>query len=488
MKKYLFIIAAAALFAACASDDGNYDYHEVNDLTISGMESSYEVEQFTNLTIKPQISGTLSYNESDYDFAWYVYQFNSTMVPDTLSHEKDLNVDISLTPSSNYALVLQIDDKVTGRRTIQRADLTVVNSYSKGLAILSDVDGMAQVSFINSIGHITEDAYQAVNGRPVGRGPLGIYLLGRGGNTGQYIAIATEDSTVCCDNIDFSYAKNFQDMFYFPSSPGRLQAVLEAAYPFTEVVIVDGGVYQRSIYSFDGEMYLNYGTKVKGSGSLAPFDFYKDNTQPFFYDTERKCFVYDYYGSSIEDLSSGYGNEYWDATDVGMDMIWGGCVNDNDDQAHVYGIMQDTDGKRYIIYGIKGWSYDLETYASWYYITPQGKREISGDFASASIFAVSSLDPNYIYYASGSTIKCVSVITGNAISEYSLDANIDCMMFDPSDNTKLYVGTSNGSRSANSGSVYVLQMASDGQLTEQDSYKNICGKVVSFTTNTSDEE
>ena len=47
---------------------------------------------------------------------------------------------------------------------------------------------------------------------------------------------------------------------------------------------------------------------------------------------------------------------------------------------------------------------------------------------------------------------------------------------------------SNGSKSANSGSVYVLRMSTNGQLSLEKSYKNICGKIVDFETNTSEEE
>ena len=53
---------------------------------------------------------------------------------------------------------------------------------------------------------------------------------------------------------------------------------------------------------------------------------------------------------------------------------------------------------------------------------------------------------------------------------------------------KMYVGASNGSKSANSGSVYVLRMSTNGQLSLEKSYKNICGKIVDFETNTSEEE
>ena len=149
--------------------------------------------------------------------------------------------------------------------------------------------------------------------------------------------------------------------------------------------------------------------------------------------------------------------------------------------------MQDSNGKRYLLWGIKGNDYDPSTWDSWYYLIPSGKREITGDMAKTNVFTFSSLDVNYLYYGYGNKITCVSVVTGNVISETTVDGgNIDYMEFDPADNTKLYVGASDGSSRAKSGSVYVMQMTTNGQLTMQKSYKNISGKVVDFETNTSD--
>ena len=480
------MMVVGALFAACAEDEGNYDYTDVNQLTISGIQDNYEIEQFSELSITPTITGSQSYNEGDYSYVWFIYKTNSTEKPDTVSTEKNLDISVAKAPAT-YQLMFEVREKETGRITYNKSSMTVVNTYSKGLAILSDVEGMAQVSFINSLDIITEDAYEAVNGRPAGRGPIGIWLAGRNSNSDNLIVISTEDSVMCCNNIDFSYRMNFQDLFYFPSTPGRLEGIHHGRYPYDEYVVVDGKVFKRRIYVWDDNTLPMFSTSLAASGKVAPFNFFIDNSQGYFYDVDNKCFVYDTY-YDIGPLSSGYGNQYWDACDVGMDMIWGGGVFFSG-QAHLRCVMKDTDGSRYLLWGIKGDDYDPETWDSWYYLVPSGKRQITGEMASASVFAVSSLDPNYLYYAVGNKITCVSVITGNVISEFTIDGGtVDCMEFDPADNTKMYVGASNGSKSANSGSVYVLQMNTNGQLSLQKSYKNICGKVVDFETNTSEDD
>lgn len=271
-----FFFLAPYLFFSCAEDEGNYDYNEVNQLIISGIENRYEVEQFSDINISPTVTGSQSFNESDYSYMWFIYRYNSKEKPDTVSYEKNLNVEIAKAPATNYALVFQATENATGRTTYKKSDLSVVNTYSKGLAILSDVEGMAQVSFINSLENVTENAFEAVNGRPLGHGPIGIWLVGRNSNSDQLIVISTEDSVLCCNNIDFSYAMDFKDLFFFPSSPGRLEGIHHGVYPYNEYAVVDGRVFKRSIYVWsDATNTLpKFTTYFPAAGRVAPFNFY----------------------------------------------------------------------------------------------------------------------------------------------------------------------------------------------------------------------
>lgn len=479
-------VMGSTIFTSCASDEGNYDYNSLNELTISGIEEKYYAEQFEELNISPTITGSQSFNESDYDYMWVIYKYNdSALEPDTVSREKNLSTVISKSPANNYAMLFRVTDKNTGIFTQKRFGLSVVNSHSKGVVILSDVDGMADVSFINSLDKLTDNIYEAVNGQPAGRGPLGIYLSGRNTVGKKMILISTEDSCIACNDLDFSYEMNYKDMFYFPSSPGHLENIIHDKWGYTEHAIVDGKVYRRTIW--DAGTNPLFGTNLSSKGKISKYGFHKDNIGAYFYDMDSKKFVYNEGG--LVSLSDGFANEYWDYNNVGMDLVWGDDFRDADDVSNLRAIMQDSDGSRYVLYGIKDYGYDLDTWASWYYIAPRGKFKLPSDAAASSCYAISTLQNAFLYYASGSKIKCISILTGNAISEISIDGgNVDYMEFDPGDNTRLYVGTSNGQNQANSGSIYFLTMAANGQLTIEKSFKNVCGKVVDFETNYSADE
>ena len=62
---FFVILSMFIGIASCAGDDGNYDYVQTNEVSISGMESSYNVEQFANLIIICQLD-----NKPQSDIIW----------------------------------------------------------------------------------------------------------------------------------------------------------------------------------------------------------------------------------------------------------------------------------------------------------------------------------------------------------------------------------------------------------------------------------
>ena len=491
--KSLCFTGGLSLWASCASDEGNYDYQELNSLSISGVEEKYEVEQFSTLEITPTLTGSKSFNADDYEYLWYVYLYNDFTgnMPDTLSHEMTLKAEIAKSPSSEYCLVFQVKEKSTGLTTLTRSDLTVVNTYSKGLAILSDVEGMAEVSFINSLDKVTVNAFEAVNGRPLGHGPIGIFHGGRNANCRQQLFISTEDSCVVTNTVDFSYEMNFNDLFYFPSKPGRLEALSQTNTGMYEHCIVDGKVFKRRSFVWDDDpdlpLFSTY-LPCDGGGKVAPFSFYNDNIGGYFYDMNKKRFVYDDF-TLLAPLSEGYGNEHFDPLNLNMDLMWGTNVFTKDGLSNIRMVMRDTEGKVYILYGLKQDDFDLETYDSWTYIVPLGKMRLSDEASNATCYDMSSVDANFLYYATGNTIVGISILTGNILSKITLDGGkVDHMEFDPNDQSRMYVGVSNGSGKANSGTVYYLKMTTNGQLSIEKKFEGICGKTVDFQVNYSNAD
>ena len=95
------VICVLMGLSSCASDEGNYSYKELNTLSITGVEQSYEIEQFSTLEINPIISGSLSFESENYDYVWFLHLVNdlTNSAPDTLSKMKNLKAEIGNSPS-----------------------------------------------------------------------------------------------------------------------------------------------------------------------------------------------------------------------------------------------------------------------------------------------------------------------------------------------------------------------------------------------------
>ena len=163
MGVLLFVVAVA-----CTEDKGNYDYIPLNELTLEGMAASYEVEQDSVLAIPMTITGKEGFSESDYDFVWYAWsESDEDAIPDTLSYEKDLHVVMSL-PIDNYTLRFMATEKETGVYYSVHADLSVINSFSKGVVLVGwfyiEPEGV-----VEAMGAVSVDEYLIIGGKAYSR-------------------------------------------------------------------------------------------------------------------------------------------------------------------------------------------------------------------------------------------------------------------------------------------------------------------------------
>lgn len=165
--KYLFILQLVVSLTACYRDKGNYDYREINEVAISGIEDSYARDIDDNLMIEPSIEGTQYSDLSRFSYAW---KFDDRVV----SEEFALDYIVNLTPGMRRGR-FEITDRETGVVTNRDFALNVSSSTAGDLfMILSKSRGKAEMSYMRLD---REDANFAVNyfeerfGRPLGADP-----------------------------------------------------------------------------------------------------------------------------------------------------------------------------------------------------------------------------------------------------------------------------------------------------------------------------
>ena len=457
---------------ACTEDKGNYDYVPLNELTLEGMLGEYEVEQDSTLAITMTITGKEGFSESDYDFVWYAWsETDEDAIPDTLSYEKDLNVTISL-PIDSYTLRFMATEKETGVYYSVYADLSVINSFSKGVLALSRIEGGdSDVTFINSVNTVTKHAYKSANGGvSAGKQPRGVYYLGGSEGTKNVLLIATEEKQMTVEPIDFTDYRSLAGWFYIEPE-GTVEAM--GTDGWDEYLIIDGKAYNRVVYPNANPTGM-FDYKIAGEYDLAPFVL--EGSSIFFYDQVKHCFYF-YPGWEGMIVASSAGSAF-NAANTGMDMLYGQTFDED-----MRAVMVDDAGKRYMISGLQTAEYDLDLSGYQPLINAQRKLEMTQEGAAeATCWAISSKDPDFLYYAYGNKIACVSMINGMQLGNViTLDQPIDRIEFNEVDNPELlYVAVSDGSETTDSGSIYFFEMASDGSLTEKARFENVCGKVVDF--------
>ena len=377
----------------------------------------------------------------------------------------------------NYNLRYLVTDKETGVYYTMETDLNVINSYSAGVVALSSVEGKANVTFINAKNRVTENAYQTANGEVAGNNPVGVFYTGGSEKVIGTLVVATMEGSKVVDPSDFSEMMSFSDFFYFTPQNQVMQELCKSDWGYDEYVIVGGRIYNRML-AFADNLFQKYDIEMKGDYEAAPFSMY-ESSDFFFYDQKGKRFLF---ASSyenpipVEKPTSGD----FDPTDMKATMTYGIAFGEE-----ARAVMDGDDGERFVIAVNKREDWEYPNIKYFYRVIPLRKLVIDHPgFADATTFAVSSTEIDYLYYAAGNKIVCVGMQGGSVIAEFDGFASgeqVDYMEFDRTENpTRLYVGVSDGSGNAKSGSIYYLQMKSDGSLEKEAYFEKVCGKVVDF--------
>lgn len=159
MKNNLYFYAICTLMGvlccySCYDDKGNYTYRDINEVAISGLEESYTMRAGEGITIKPVIESTIYGNEENYSYEWVVVYHTRENEPyydyvwSTLKEWDDFN--LTLPAGTTYKLYYRITDNETGVKwSSDIFTVQIINDIAQGFFILSEVNGIGRVDFIN---------------------------------------------------------------------------------------------------------------------------------------------------------------------------------------------------------------------------------------------------------------------------------------------------------------------------------------------------
>lgn len=181
--KYSAILLALAAMNACYKDKGNYDYKELNELSIIGLAANYECDQDDSLNIPVKLEGTQYADTSRFVYSWEIAR-------QIVQNGKDLHLKVNFVPGNHLGRLI-VTDKSDSVKTYFRFSLRVSSATAGDvMVVLSNSNGEAELSYkrLDKEGPFAVNYFHSRFGESLGTGAKSISI--------NYISLA--------DHIPFS--------------------------------------------------------------------------------------------------------------------------------------------------------------------------------------------------------------------------------------------------------------------------------------------
>lgn len=160
--RYLYMFLA--IFLLSCNDEGNYDYHKINEITIDGItdQELYEVISLKDkLIIRPDITGFLSGKDiTGLEFEWKLFLLKSNNVVEgadyVIGREKDLEYRVTENAGTYYGSYTVIDKK-NDLKFQKRFFVSVKSATSEGWAILCEENNKSRLDWIFNVSETKDE-------------------------------------------------------------------------------------------------------------------------------------------------------------------------------------------------------------------------------------------------------------------------------------------------------------------------------------------
>lgn len=298
-KKYTAVLLTAVLsffLYSCEDESQNFDIEAANELVITTENTSYNVIQFENLKITPEISHSIEDGRT-YSYEWSAVPTNGGTTDEivSLSKTKDLNIPISL-KVNNYSLVFTVSDDKTGVAYSERYAMRVNSGFYEGWLVANNSNGKGKLSFIRIDGLVIDNPIEQINGKSYpgvamdAASPIAEF------SELQQIYYFTSQGVYLFDSDSFAELGDANSVFSQPITANGRANVSVGGYDYSVNVVNSGKIHTTSLFSgFDG----SYSPSLIGNyQSVFPYQFVSSNGRTYFHDNITKRFVYLGFGST----------------------------------------------------------------------------------------------------------------------------------------------------------------------------------------------
>ncbi|MEG2277990.1 MAG: PKD-like family lipoprotein, partial [Odoribacter sp.] len=314
MKKIslLSILFVAGIFSACYDDLGNYGYHEINEIEVDSIRSSYNCDTDDSLCIYPIIKGTEYSDTSRFSYEW---EIGSEKVATT----HDLNIIINMLPGYKFARYI-VKDKETKVKKYYTFNVNVSSSTAGDLLmILSKYQGQAELSYLR----LDKEANWAVNyyqerfNEALGTNPQQLSICYTQmskpypfvTNYGRIMVLADDQirlidkRTLMPDTITpYLTSEAYTGLASYPKpdistytpqfieeviSGWRVQTLYNTTYYNNYIMEISNGRLYSAVLGSFGNRYSYDRKTVYDNGSLSPFGYWDDMSNSESYGTNK---------------------------------------------------------------------------------------------------------------------------------------------------------------------------------------------------------
>lgn len=422
--QHTILVMSALLLGSCAKDLGTYDYHDINDVKIMGVNSTYSVRRgLDTLRIKPGLTATMDGGDTTrYRYLWIVREGTNL---DTIGRFRNLEYPVTLAPLT-YKLFYRVRDNQTGVEWQANADLSVGTPYSRGWLIMGeDEQGYAEAEMLfmqNDTLHLKH--LLSESGLPRLREPMSLQHTGGGLDAYIKLWVMTKSGSYFLDRVTMkgTPTNNMNRVLYISEAidPQTLQPIVIAPQLRTaagllstgnyRVMLTKGGDIFASYLAINGgDFYTNPINRVATAQNIripaAPYLLYAPGnmTTVMWYDTVNERFLnYSGFGLSTSSavLTDVAGAAFpWNQGATGRKLVYAENTRnttDGSDNGNSFAIMKDPANVHHIYKFYANGSAPTKRAA--YIVQP-----IATDFDKATFYAFSS-NRTVVFYAVGNKL------------------------------------------------------------------------------------
>ncbi len=414
-KNYLLLSLLLMAFTSCFEDEGNYDYKEVNDITIEGVRKYYLV--YSYIGEKLEIPTTIQTGYTDLEYAWYIWDAttsNSTSGEKEkkemtlIGTEKDLAYEVNL-PPNNYKVMLEAKSKSTGYALSVITDVEISTTFLRGFYILKEtMDGKSELDFHHQDGEpLLENVLTSTGQKPMDGKPLSLGICYSHG----YIDPITNKVDKC--NTIAITTKNKEIAFFSTKDMVKLHDNTNVVYgglesgetpyraftfPFANCFLSSRGAtvsYPSDVMDSSG----TFGTQTGTGGSVYATPVDAESTM-MYWNQEDQCVDYVMGMWMGHDARGDYKNG--DFPTNGMEcLMMGASVSTT--PAYSYFLLKDRNGKQYL------YESDINKMQT----VDRIELDPNSKLANATCYAVNMWTAGYLYYVYENQLYAYSLPTRN---------------------------------------------------------------------------